>query len=206
MNKILFKLNERKSLCLISSTLPIEQVYLCYDLKMYWVDNNDMDLIGQDSAGELIEQFERVLYAALDQKLILDKSIRKNLGYYWNEIFADRESFVDLVYDLNVFGSPVGWVGSKYLVWSTQAPSYPLISTWMYNDMNGNIVLEVSEMFAWSKEEDVDQNNKYAVFLKNYKPLFKEIISQRIAQQWLHQVQELYAVFYKNEQKCRILF
>ncbi|MBI2352801.1 hypothetical protein HYV11_00980 [Candidatus Dependentiae bacterium] len=38
--------------------------------------------------------------------------------------------------------------------------------------------------------------------LKNYKPILKQVIPQKVAEQWLRKAKKWYKVFYDNEQKA----
>ncbi|MBI2352806.1 hypothetical protein HYV11_01010 [Candidatus Dependentiae bacterium] len=202
-NALVFKLNNQKSLCLISDGLSMKEVYTCYHLEMYWCVDEKKLLIGQDSSGDIAHQFERLLPLALEQKLMLDSSIQKNLGFYLNEIFADRKSFLNLVYKYASEGKYTYWIGMNYLMASTCAPHNPVVVTWMYNDANGDIILEVTEMFSWSEQEiaSPEEMDRYFAFLKNYKPILKQVISQKVAEQWLRKAKKWYKIFYDNEQK-----
>ncbi len=203
MHALIFKLDKKKSLCLISDDLPMEQIYICCQLDMYWLDDKKRLIIGQDDAGGFLEQLERTLSLALQQQLKLDPSIQKSLGYYWNEIFADRRSFVDLVYRYTSNGKHTSWIGKQYLLSNTYDEVDPTVSTWIYNNAYGDIILEVTPMFVWAGDEITTQEelDRYFAFLKDYKPILQQIIPQAIAQEWLEQAQKWYKVFYDNEQK-----
>ncbi len=203
MNGIKFKYDDKQSMYVLSDGLPIKQVYTCYDLEMYWVNNKQRLLIGQNDAGEIFFKLESMLSLALQQQLKLDPSIQKSLGYYWNEIFADRGALVDLVYEYDPVCKYESWIGTKYYMICTVYPHNPTITTWIYNNEYGDIILEVTPMFVWAGDEVTTQEelNRYFAFLKDYKPILQQIIPQAIAQEWLEQAQKWYKVFYDNEQK-----
>ncbi|MBI2352975.1 hypothetical protein HYV11_01880 [Candidatus Dependentiae bacterium] len=204
MNKLKFTLDKKKSLCLISDNLPLKEVYICYFLEMYWCEDEKNIIIGKNDAGGFLEKFKLLLPLALEQKLMLDESIKKNLGYYWNEIFADRKSFVNLVYKHASDGKYTYWIGMNYFMASTCAPHDPVVTTWMYNDTNGDIILEITERFTWSEQEiaSPEEMDRYFAFLKNYKPILKQVIPQKVAEQWLKKAKKWYKIFYDNEQKA----
>ncbi len=203
-NTLLFTLDEKRSLLFVSKDMPMEQVHSCYEIEMYWLDDKQKILIGINASGSLAYRFNYMLPLAIKQKLQLDGSIKKSLGYYWNEIFADRSSCVDLRYELHSQGSYSSWVGTDYFVSGTHylAPK-PHLSTWLYNDKNGDIILEVTPMFDWSGHEVPEQEemDRYFAFLKNYEPVLRQVIPREVAQQWLEQTKKWYKIFYDNEQK-----
>ncbi|MBI2352853.1 hypothetical protein HYV11_01250 [Candidatus Dependentiae bacterium] len=204
MYKLKFILDEQKSLCLVSDNLPMQEVYTCYHLKMYWCNDKNRLLIGQDSSGEFVYQFERLLPLALKHQLKLDASIKKSFGFYWNEIFADRRSFVNLAYRYTDDNKTLNWIGTKYILSETLDSVSPSITTWLYNNEDGDIILEVTEMFTWSEQEvaSSEEMDRYFEFLKNFKPILKQVIPKKVAEQWLRKAKKWYKIFYDNEQKA----
>ncbi|MBI2352856.1 hypothetical protein HYV11_01265 [Candidatus Dependentiae bacterium] len=204
MNTLKLTCDKTKSIQIVSDNLPIEQVYICYHLEMYWCEDKEKIIIGKNDAGGFLEKFELLLPLVLEQKLVLDVSIQKSLGFYLNEIFADRESFVNLKYEYYDSCAYSDWIGMHYFMTSTCAPHDPVVTTWMYNDINGDIVLEVTEMFSWSEQEvaSSEEMDRYFEFLKNFKPILKQVIPKKVAEQWLRKAKKWYKIFYDNEQKA----
>jgi hypothetical protein len=202
-NKNNFKLSNVEYMSFVAENLPIDQIYTCLPLKVYW-HNEDLDLlIGMKYAG-CMESFVEKLSNAVAGNLYLHPSIKNNLGYLWNEEFQQKSG---LFYIPTEDGTSSYWVGLNYFLWGTQGDANPYASTWLYNDEHGNIVLEVTEMYRWSMKEYDEKEGisfvSYEEFMKDYKPILTKIIPQKITQQWLKQAGELYQIFYDNEQKCR---
>ena len=203
-HKVDFKLLDTESMEWVSEDLPIDQVYTCRDLDIYWHDDTFNLLIGIESAGDVLF-FVKKLSDAMAGNLRLHSSIQPGLGYIWNEIFQEKSGFF---YEPSEDGKDCHWVGSNYHLWGTHGKDVnPHVTTWLYNDEQGNIILEVTEMYRWSSLEydsaDAIPFVSYEDFIKNYKPIFKKIIPKHVAQRWLLQAQQLYEVFYENEQKCK---
>ncbi len=203
-NTLWFAVDKKRSLCFVSEGIPMDQVYLCFDLKLYWIDETQKILIGMETPSGFAYKFERMLPLVIEQEMKLDTSIQKNLGYYLNEIMADRSMYVDLVCKMDKNDSYPSWIGMKYLMCETYhlAPK-PHLVTWLYNDKQGNIILEVAPMFSWSHQEVPEQEelDRYFEFLKNYKPVLKQIIPRESAQLWIELMKKWYAIFEINERK-----
>ena len=64
---------------------------------------------------------------------------------------------------------------------------------WIYNDKEGNIVLEITPPFAtlffeaYPEEEPIS----FDEWMKDYKPLLVTTISKQTAQQWVQQIDDL---------------
>lgn len=160
-------------------------------------------MIGVTSAGTFAEQFIKSLSLAVEQKLILDKSIIQNLGYCWNDILAGRKDKLTLINE--DYGEFVDWVGLKYYLFGSYADSDLYVSTWLYNDQDGNIVFEVTELFKWSIKKTYSEQDpeflQYLEFLKGYQSIIKVIITPGYAKDLLENIQTLYKLFQQNEQK-----
>ena len=203
MNELSLRLNKFESLVFASSELLISKVYSCYELNFFIKKREKKTLIGIGSAGVFVDKFIKVLSLALKNKLKLNRSIIKSLGYYWNEIFANREGKVNLIHEKNDEGV-VDWVGLKHYLFDTSADD-SCVSSWLYNDKDGNIILEITELFKWPIKEKYSEKNKefsnYINFLNNYKPTAKVCITPGYAKQLLQNLHILYEVFDLNEQK-----
>lgn len=121
---------------------------------------------------------------AIDNKLELDKSMKLDIGYLWNEILHNN--------DLS------DWPGEKYLLWSSKKG---LSTTWLYNK-NGKIYLEISPTYKWHslkpKKNDKDYIT-YKEFIKNYKPIAIIEIDKEVAKKWLIQTNELLKIIEQND-------
>ena len=60
-------------------------------------------------------------------------------------------------------------------------------TTFLYNDEQGNVVLEVSSTYPWFFGEDVPDIS-YDDWLPEYKILYKTIISKDVIQKWIKQM------------------
>lgn len=175
----------------------------CDNMKVFL--NQELSLrIGQETAGEVLEQFLKKLIQAYNNQLPLDSSITQNLGWMNNEYMHE--------YPKNKFNFQLTpqtmtqvsyWVGLQYQVWSTFDDANPYVSTWLYNDIDNNIIFEVTPFYRWSiqaqKPEDIDFIS-YAEFMQNYTPLFYAVIPHHVAAEWLKKTTEAYRLFFSTEE------
>ena len=201
-NKIDFKLSDTESLEFVSDGLPIDQVYMCRNLEIYWREENFLLHIGTKSAGDMA-LFAEHFSAVIDGNLRLHSSIQQDLGYLWNE---ELQGNPGLFYVSEKDEKSSYWVGLNYFLCSNGRIA-SRITTWLYNDEQGNIILEATPVYKWSMLEYDPADGfpfvSYEDFMKDYKLIFKKIIPKQVAQRWLLQAQQLYEVFYENEQMCR---
>ena len=108
-----------------------------------------------------------------------------DVGYVWNRKLRGD---VGLKKDDNNF-----WVGSKNLLWETRGDFNPVLETWLYNNENSEIVLEITPSYRWHFSDPAPDEEyvSYEEFMRNYQPLLFRIISVKIAKQWIRQIEEL---------------
>lgn len=90
---------------------------------------NQLIVFSNDFLIYAIRMLKGSLEEILDQNILLDKSIKLDIGYLWNEILHNN--------DLS------DWPGEKYLLWSSNKGSS---TTWLYNK-NGKIYLEITPTY-----------------------------------------------------------
>ena len=181
--------------------LDFEKIsFCCNNIKLYFVDDQRQIRIGQESAGELFEPFITCLKKAINGKLQLHESLTKNLGFMQNQYYQDKTGFVRIATP----NSPsTYWVGFDYEICTTFADANPHVSTWMYNDKDNNIILEVTKDYSWSMDgEDQEEPGfeTYEEFMKDYQPVINRVIPRDIAVQWLEQTIQVYRSFFESEE------
>src|SRR4029077_13621525 len=124
-----------------------EETLMCDWLPLYFFDNDKQILIAQIFIASIFESLISHLEKALENKLQLHPSITKDIGYLWNyELHHTQYTDMykkDLVYEENNEGHYF-WVGQRYLVWSTPEDVRHVLSTWLYNDCKGAIILQIT--------------------------------------------------------------
>lgn len=129
--------------------------------------------------------FKRALEDAINNQMKLLPEIKLNLGYEYNQRIY--KSAHDKTIKIST------WVGRKYLVIDSNGTTLQSGPLWMYNDKEGNIILEITPPFAtlffkkYSEEEPIS----FDEWMKDYQPLLVTTISKETAQQWVDSINNL---------------
>lgn len=207
MKELVLQLSDLESIKIISNDdIDFNEMNICCDeIKAYFINKYKLR-VGQDVAGDFFESFIKKLKKVINNKLQLNESLTKNLGFMQNEYYhepsRDKPGFVKI---LSKSGESKFWVGLNYQIWETFADANPYVSTWIYNDDNENIIFEVTKNYKWhftileGISEDPEFIN-YEEFMKDYKPLIHRVIPHNLAVQWLEQVMNVYRDFFSTEE------
>lgn len=208
MKELIFRLSEFELVKLVPDyDMDCEQVAHCCDhVKVYFVSGHkELELV-YSSSGDALEQLSSRLAKVIDNKLQLHESIVKNLGFMENEYDYEYPAHIhnSMFYQIPYKQSEgTYWIGQDYKVWSVTGYADPFTATWLYNDVEGNIIFEITPLYRWSFREDEPEDPDfvtYEEFMKSYKPIIRRIIPRTIAQVWLKRAIRWYKIFYKNEQ------
>lgn len=94
----------------------------------------------------LIQQLKELLLLGLNNELTLDPTIG-SIGYSWNKLLHKIDN--------NQFE----WTWQHYLLWETPGNIYPNLATWLYNDSEKNIILEITPVYPWHfTDSEADQD------------------------------------------------
>ena len=198
MNKNIlnFNLNEKSRFAFVFEQ-PFEELTLCSDVRVDLLNTKTYHL-SNDCLQHNLAILIYFLKHGLDNKLQLHSSIRQDLGYLWNEKLADS-SEVELYY-ATLEGRKY-WVGKDYILFDTPDSFKESLTTWMYNDASGEIVIEITPSYRWHFD-DPDPNDSsyitYDEFMKDYKPILLLKIPKHIAEAWLKQAQDLLRIVQTN--------
>lgn len=158
--------------------------------------NGDYEL-NFDCFRHQIECLNSLISEAIESKATLHESIRYDIGYLWNEEMQNKPGLSYFKID-----KVAHWVGLKNLVWSTSSNCNPVLSTWIYNEPNGSIILEITPSYPWhfTDPEEVDPKIyiSYEEWMKTYKPFLIRTISKDIALKWLEQINQALSIINKN--------
>ena len=138
-----------------------------------------------------LEGLQILLKQALFGNLVVDSSLRQNLGYLWNQWINDHTIQLTQYTDIN---NDMYWVGLQY-----QLAAYEY-AAWIYNDENYNIIFEVTPGYPFGciDQENPEEVAKYKKWLESYKPVLKTIIAPEVAHQWIAQAQEMIDLINKH--------
>jgi hypothetical protein len=196
INKIVFKLNEQEKI-IIELEESFENIDCCYREHMnFYRDDKILCHFSLDTIRYYLATLQILLKSALANKLQLHESITLDVGFLDNEDCQEKKN---LVYD------GVHWVGRKYAFIAGYLNEKSWFSSWIYNDISGNIIFELTPKYRWYfyvKKEAKKYKDyiPYEEWIKNYKPLLIRTIPKDVAEQWLHQAQEIL----KNIEKTQL--
>jgi hypothetical protein len=204
MKELILKLSDSECIKIIPDyDRDFKEVdYCCSFVKVYLSNEKDFR-IGQESAGEVFEHFIRPLKKAIKNDLQLDISLNQNLGIMLNQYYQDKPS--DFVQVSSIYHEGTHWIGLNYHLFSSFGDAKPQVSTWLYNDDNGDIILEVTKDYPWHfvfDEKDYDDLEyiTYDEFMKDYKPLIQRVIPREVAIMWVEQLMEVYRGLFEKEE------
>ena len=170
-------------------------------VKIEYVDNFKKYDLRYDNYISSTPRFRDRLIEALENKLLLDSSIKKSLGFYQSQYYK-KNNRKNLKYDVSDEGRTY-WIGYRYQLFGSNGIEVP--ASWLYNDQLGNIVLEITPIYPWffSEPKPGEVFIKYSEWMKTYKPILIRTITKETAEQWLKQIDELIEAVKKNDERLR---
>ena len=187
-SKMILKLNKTEYLELkLPNSVPI---HLCDNVEISF--HGDIKLpLSNDCISDSIALLQSLLSKTIDNTLTIPEKSLGNLGYAWNEELHAK--------DQPNFKPPKHyrlWAGLDYHLWSTPGNADVTTDTWLYNDRNANIILEITPTYKWHFSALEQPANApgfipYAEFMKNYQPYFLRIVPHETASHWLNQIDKL---------------
>lgn len=202
-NNIVFNLNDTEKI-IIKLEDHISLVHCCYQEFIVFKQNNNEYLLAKDSIRFKLQCFVSILSKALENKLLLHKSIISDIGYSYNE---HRQGKAGFVFEKDGNNDYETWVGYKYLLWGYEATS------WIYNDNKENIIFEITPRFPGKatypdpaeqfSEDQIANSLWYEEWIKDYKPILIRVIPRATAQQWLDQANQILEIIEENINRMR---
>jgi len=186
-------LSDHEYLEIKTDGLPLEQVYNCYELDVWFIDTkNDQSIkFGFTDAGSFCYTLQQKIPKLLNRQCVIDVSVSSDLGFLMNQ---DFQNLYDQEYGFDEY----------YFFGNSHSRRRPYYSSWLYNNDHGNAIFEICPKYPWNDEDEKDRKRSdfmlYDQFMKNYKPALVRKIELEYLQQWLKQVNHLVPVFEKNEQ------
>ena len=203
MKELILKLSENELIEILTvDRINFNKIDFSYgEIQAYFVNNKEVPLcIGEETASSFFISFINNLKKAIDNELPLHESLTRNLGVLYNEYHQDQPGFF-MVSSLD--GLSRYWVGANYIVWSTYNTTKPMLTSWLYNDNEGNIIFEVTKNYKWSTCPDDPEDPdfmSYGDFMKDYKPLIHRTIPRDIAVKWLKDVMKIHKSLFISEE------
>ena len=195
-SRIVFSLDKEEKI-VIELQDAINRMHCCSEAPIFFVQGDQRYLLEKWMLSFNIPILSSLLNQALQNELPIHQLIMEDLGYSYAQYrfySADRIMLEKFGFVFEKVDGQYSWIGEKYLLWAYD------MAAWLYNDHNGNIVLEITPVYKGNKfdfdgETDFTQ---YEQFLKDYKPLCIRTIPCEVAQQWLDQANGLLRLIADN--------
>lgn len=205
MNMNILKLSKLESIEIkTEKNISFDKLDLyCDEVLAYLInEKNERFCIGEKTTSVFFDMLITRLDQAINNKLSLDKSLIQDLGVMYNE-YCHQLPHIDSTFLMvpTISRETTYWIGLNYKVWSTYNTTSPAFSTWLYNDDQNNIMLEITEDYPWTFLPDDETNPhfiSYENFMQSYKPFYTRIIPKEVAEQWLKQCKSLLQTIHDN--------
>jgi hypothetical protein len=115
----------------------------------------------------------------IKNQMVLDKLVIGDPGIEWNK-YPKGIRGTKATNEFHFFGNS-----------HKQVPPY--FDGWMYNDKDGNVILEITPFYPWHGEKKKSNPDfiTYKQFMKDYQPTLKTLIPKENLEQWITQAREL---------------
>lgn len=180
MNSIKFMITDRQYIHVIQEPIGKGYCGICAECNIDYVDEELGITIrfGYTEAETFNGSFGcKGFTALLNNKLFFDNKKRIDPGFEYNQYCKD------LIKDSDVI--------NKYFFESnSHTNSQEIYTSWFYNDVDGNIIFEISPLYKWFNIENAESYPEfitYEDFMKNYKVKVHKIIAKEIFIQWNNQ-------------------
>jgi hypothetical protein len=202
-NEFIFVLDDTEKIVVPLSDI-LENIFPCEELPVIFYQEMKKLILRNDFINETMQKLSALLKKLLKNKLPLHESITKDIGFLWNEELQNKPG---LAY--TKLEGRDHWVGQLHLLWCT-SNTRPSLVTWLYNDHEGSIILEITPSYPWHHLEPRKGETfiPYEQFMETYKPVLIRKIPIEVAQKWLQQAEEILCVLednrkrYEREHEC----
>jgi len=182
---ILFPLTNAQKI-IITLEEPLAVVSWCYEENIVLSQNNSQLLLADGPIYYNMQQLSDLLTKAFNNSLPLHESIKSDIGYLLNEYHKSKKGFI-----IKEFANGLSaWIGYEYFLWQAQNSNISY-STWLYNDADKNIILEITQLYPYFYCDTKKEPNyiPYKNWIKTYQPYLIAKLSRETAQQWLEQAE-----------------
>lgn len=184
-----FHISENEWFAIQTRKLPLNLVYNCYDLDIAFNSPNNHFTFGASDALSFCSKIEHKTSKLLNKKEILPHQMQGKLGIFNNNYFMSL-SEDDRSMDYYFFGN-------------SHIQQRPYFDSFLYNDLQGNIIFEITPAYHWNDEDESHVNHAdfipYSEFIQNYQSTIIRTIDPQYLYQWLEQINILKPIFEKNE-------
>lgn len=197
MQKILelnFENTINEKLVLYTTTESLEATGLLTKVKFFYECMGTSYLLYYDFFDDL-NSFKQHLQNCLEDKIVKDDSIKKNIGYYYNQ-YEQKNNRKNLAYKIN--NGHKFWVGLDALLFYSSMQFEPV--TWLYSDrIVDDIIFELTPLYPWFyvDHQNTDHFEKYSDWMKTYQPILRSKINKNIIKKWIKQFENFYELIVK---------
>lgn len=199
--KITFNIDNTAQL-IIPLEDPAEVLSPLYRGKILLLLNSHTFLLSKTTVYHNMLDLVDLLKKVLNQKLFLDSSMIKDIGYFHNEHLCRTSQLP--TYEFSNGG--IDWIGYSYHLWSARDGLISLDS-WIYNGPDGSIIFEITPLYPYmfSEPEEEPGYITYDEWIKTYKPYFITTLSKKTAQDWLERAEIIIKTVENNQKKWTLL-
>ena len=185
-NLLTFKLNDHAKI-IIQLHHQNDVIDAGYEARLYFIHYNHRLLLSYSFVRTDIGELRKLLNKALNDELQADEIFTQDIGYSWNHTLNQKDI------SNGIFGENFD-ILNYYKPWSAGR------CTWIYNNEQGNIVFEITPLYphTYTYKKRKRSYNYFLKWMQFYKPIYKQIISREIAQQWIDQANQIIAEIDKN--------
>lgn len=176
--------------------ITLMQMHCCNLARIYLFKDNTYFNLFDSSIPFFHEPFNQLsilLIKALANELSIPNTM--NIGYAYNELqMKNNRKFFMVKTKL-----PENFDIYDYKLWSSSRNT-----TWLYNNSEGEVILQVTSNYPWSAyRKGIKNLITFEKFLKNYKPSLEVTIPQDVAYQWLNEIAHITEGIRENVERIR---
>ncbi len=173
---------------------PDDFHWFCTLVRVYFRDKQQKLLVRKAIIGSVLEDTRYELEDVLLGKRTIPQEFQGKgdigllLSDFWQEIALAQEAQIPV--------PKWGWDLSYLVLFNCNNNKYKNNKTFLYNDEQGNMVLQISSVYPWvfsdtSKDKD---SIDYAAWRPTYTIMYKDIIAKDVIKKWLEQLDTLIQV------------
>lgn len=181
-----------------SGTITMQEMHCCHVAKIFLTQGNSEYVLSSFNLPfyhEPLDIFNNLIFKAIAGELTLPESFTKDIGYIDNEY--EIKQYCN-TYPMSIKADDALYSYTYQLFRTTSR------NTWLYNDKDGSIILEITPNYPWSAYKRRSSGLiSFKKFLKNYRPFYKVKIPIDLAYQWLRQILNLKQTIKENAIKIK---
>lgn len=200
--ELFFDANGTEKLVISMDSQEAESMILFSFAQVDYVNNNKTMIINIDEIMRIKEGLQEELIDCIQNKKLLHDSIKTWLGFSYTQ-YLKNDQRKNLIYETLPNGYR-RWVGIAHRLFDA-IPGQRIPVSWLYNDKDGNIILEISPIYPFDSH-DPKPNEKFVRYLewmKSYKPYVIAKIAPEVAKKWIQQLDGLMKKIEKSDKKFR---